>query len=78
MATKDLLAGFAVPPAVCWADKVLAKLGDLIALVATTFHKRHPDRIIPGVLLAQRQLDVLKAAIQLPGMAGFEHSTHLT
>ncbi|KAF9240909.1 hypothetical protein BU15DRAFT_73766 [Melanogaster broomeanus] len=66
LAVKDLSPGSAPPAVVCWVDVVLAKLGDVSAVVAAGFHKNHPDQMLPDVLRAQRQEDNLRAAIQLP------------
>ncbi|KAH7883720.1 hypothetical protein F5I97DRAFT_1580022 [Phlebopus sp. FC_14] len=67
IAMNSVDPGYAVPTVVCWVDVVLAKLGDLSALLAAGFHSYHPDRTLPDALKARRQEDSIRAAIQLPG-----------
>ncbi|KAI6132680.1 hypothetical protein EV401DRAFT_2065131 [Pisolithus croceorrhizus] len=66
IAAKDLRPGFAVPTTICWVDIILAKLGDLSALVATDFQTPPSDESFTNVLAARQQEDRLKAALQLP------------
>ncbi|KAI6133206.1 hypothetical protein EDD16DRAFT_10640 [Pisolithus croceorrhizus] len=66
IAAKDLRPGFAVPTTVCWVDIILAKLGDLSALVATDFHTSPSDESFTNVFAVRQQEDRLKAAMQLP------------
>ncbi|KAI6133999.1 hypothetical protein EV401DRAFT_2172234 [Pisolithus croceorrhizus] len=69
IAAKDLRPGFAVPTTVCWVDIILAKLGDLSALVATDFHTSPSDESFTNVFAVRQQEDRLKAAMQLPGIS---------
>lgn len=53
---------------VCWADIILAKLGQAIVAVAgSSFDVASSDHTIPQSVRAQRQDDMLRAAVQLPG-----------
>lgn len=66
VAAKDLVPGFAVPTTVCWVDIILAKMGDLSALVATDFRTCPSDKSFTNVFAVRQQEDRLKAALQLP------------
>lgn len=67
IAARDFKLNFAPLAIVCWVDIVLAKLGDVAALVAAGLDKDHPDQSLPESLKVQREEDNLRAAIQLPG-----------
>lgn len=66
VAAKDLVPGFAVPTTVCWVDIILAKMGDLSALVATDFRTCPLDKSFTNVFAVRQLEDRLKAALQLP------------
>ncbi|KAG1716553.1 hypothetical protein ID866_605, partial [Astraeus odoratus] len=66
IAAKEIRPRCRIPAVVCWVDVVLAKLGDLINLIATEFSKSRPQSSLPKVLVVQQQEDSLRAAIQLP------------
>lgn len=67
MAARNFKPSSAVSAIVCWADILLAKLGDLSTFLATDFRGSRPDKPLPDVLLAHQQEDSTKAAVQLPG-----------
>ena len=53
---------------VCWADVILARLGQAIITAASTFFGVSPqDREQPQSVRAQKEDDMLRAALQLPG-----------
>ncbi|KAF8559216.1 hypothetical protein OG21DRAFT_712038 [Imleria badia] len=66
LAARDFKLTSAPLAIVCWVDIVLAKLGDVAALVAAGLDGDHPDQSLPESLKAQREEDNLRAAIQLP------------
>ena len=52
---------------VCWADVVIARLGQAAVIVAGTFFDVAPhDHGQPPSVRAQKDDDVLRAALQLP------------
>lgn len=67
IAARDFRPSSAPLAIVCWADVVLAKLGDVVVVIAAGLDEEHPDHSLPGSLKAQREEDNLRAAIQLPG-----------
>lgn len=69
IAARNLKPNFAVPTIVCWADIILAKLGDLSTFLATDFHAFPPSSPLPDILLVRQQEDNTRAAVQLPGNA---------
>ena len=71
IAARNFKPSSAVPAIVCWADILLAKLGDLSTFLATDFRGSRPDRPLPDVLLAHQQEDSTRAAVQLPGNINF-------
>ncbi len=53
---------------VCWADLILAKLGQaVIATAGSLCGVVSPHQDQPSTILAQRDEDMLRAAAQLPG-----------
>ncbi|KAF8446093.1 hypothetical protein L210DRAFT_2954583 [Boletus edulis BED1] len=66
IAARDFKLGSAPQAVVCWVDVVLAKLGDVVALIAAGLDGDCPGHSLPEPLMAQREEDNLRAAIQLP------------
>ncbi|TFK94334.1 hypothetical protein K466DRAFT_657861 [Polyporus arcularius HHB13444] len=53
---------------VCWADIIIVKLGQAITIIAGSyFDISTSDQVYPESVLVQREDDMLRAAVQLPG-----------
>lgn len=67
LAVQELKKVAVVPIIISWVDAVLAKLGDVVACVASSMHDRQFEDALPEGLRKRREEDNLRAAAQLPG-----------
>lgn len=68
------LEGSTTAIAVCWVDVIFARLGQTVVNASGILCGVQPsDQDLPEALRAQKTDDMLRAAVQLPGMAGLTY-----